>query len=50
VEQGLLNEDDFRDFAFTNAARFYTGMNPAFFDGTVCEDAVSGGLSLKSDI
>ncbi len=50
VGRGLLNEDDFRDFVFTNAARFYTGMNPAFFDGTACADAVSGGLSLKSDI
>ena len=50
LERGLLTEDDFRDFAFTNAARFYTGMNPDFFAGTVCEDAVSKGLSPKPDI
>ena len=50
LERGLLTEDDFRDFAFTNAARFYTEMNPDFFAGTVCEDAVSKGLSPKPDI
>jgi hypothetical protein len=50
VERGLLTDDDFRDFAFTNAARFYTEMDPDFFTGTVCEDAVISGLSQKSDI
>ena len=34
----------FRDFVFTNPARFYTGTNPAFFEGTVVEDAVAGLL------
>ena len=35
VEHGLFDESDFRDFVFTNPARFYTGTNPDFFAGTV---------------
>jgi hypothetical protein len=41
VEDGLLTEDDFRDFVFTNPATLWTGMNPDFFRGTVVEKAVS---------
>jgi predicted TIM-barrel fold metal-dependent hydrolase len=41
VEDGLLCEDDFRDFVFTNAATLHTSMNPDFFKGTVVEDAVA---------
>jgi predicted TIM-barrel fold metal-dependent hydrolase len=41
VEKGLLTEDDFRDFTFTNPATFYAGMNPDFFKGTKCEAAVA---------
>jgi len=37
VERGLLNEEDFRDFVFTNPVRFYTSLNPNFFDGTPVE-------------
>jgi predicted TIM-barrel fold metal-dependent hydrolase len=40
VEDGLLTEDDFRDFVFTNAVRLHAGPNPAFFDGTVVAGAV----------
>ncbi len=40
VEEGLLTEADYRDFTFANAAAFYTGTNPGFFDGTVVADAV----------
>jgi hypothetical protein len=29
--------DDFRDFAFANAARFFGGANPSFFAGTAVE-------------
>ena len=50
LERGILDEDDFRDFAFTNAARFYTEMNPGFFAGTVCEDAVSRVASLPPGV
>ena len=41
VEDGLLSENDFRDFTFTNAVRLYAGLNREFFKGTVCEEAVN---------
>jgi predicted TIM-barrel fold metal-dependent hydrolase len=37
VEHGLLTDDDFRDFMFDNAARFWGEVNPDFFKGTVVE-------------
>ncbi len=39
VERNLIDEDDFRDFVFTNPVRFYTRTNPGFFDGTRVEQA-----------
>lgn len=45
VERGLLTEDDYRDFVFTNPVRFYTRTNPRFFEGTVVEGAVAGMLA-----
>jgi hypothetical protein len=41
VEDGLISEEDFRDYTFTNAATLYAGMNPDFFKGTTCEAAVA---------
>lgn len=38
LEQGLLNEDNFEDFMFTNGVLFHAGNNPDFFAGTVLED------------
>jgi hypothetical protein len=40
VEHGLITENDFRDFVFANPARFWTSMNPAFFNGTAVEREV----------
>ena len=37
VEHGLLTDDDFREFMFTNAVRFWGEANPDFFKGTVVE-------------
>src|SRR5271170_5732819 len=34
VEDGLLNDDDFRDFTFANAVRLWGTQNPRFFEGT----------------
>ena len=31
VEHGLLTDEDFRDFMFTNAVRFWGEVNPNFF-------------------
>jgi predicted TIM-barrel fold metal-dependent hydrolase len=35
VEHGLITADDFRDFMFANAVRFWGEVNPGFFEGTV---------------
>ena len=37
VEHGLIDEEGFRDFVFTNPVRFYTALNPNFFDGSPVE-------------
>jgi predicted TIM-barrel fold metal-dependent hydrolase len=37
VEDGHLDEDDFREFTFANVARMVTTMNPGFFKGTAIE-------------
>jgi predicted TIM-barrel fold metal-dependent hydrolase len=37
VEHGLITEDDFRDFMFSNAVRFWGEVNPDFFKGTSVE-------------
>jgi hypothetical protein len=37
VEHGLLTGEDFRDFMFANAVRFWGEVNPDFFKGTVVE-------------
>jgi hypothetical protein len=38
VEDGHIDEANFRDFTFANAVRLYGTMNPDFFRGTVLED------------
>jgi predicted TIM-barrel fold metal-dependent hydrolase len=45
VELGWIDDRAFRDFVFTNPARFYTGTNPRFFEGTVVESAVADLLA-----
>jgi hypothetical protein len=40
VEDGILTEEDFRDFVFANPVRLWAGMNPHFFTGTVVESQV----------
>jgi predicted TIM-barrel fold metal-dependent hydrolase len=40
VEDGLITEDDFRDFVFCNVAELHTQMNPDFFKGTAVESQV----------
>jgi predicted TIM-barrel fold metal-dependent hydrolase len=37
VDDGLIDDDDFEDFVFTNPVRFYTSVNPDFFAGTRVE-------------
>ncbi len=45
VEHGLLDDDDFRDFMFANAVRFWGEVNPDFFKGTVVEKAAADVLA-----
>src|SRR2546426_1094850 len=44
LEHGLLTDDDFRDFMFANAVRFWGEVNPDFFKGTVVEKAAADVL------
>jgi hypothetical protein len=45
VEHGLITDDDFRDFMFANAVRFWGEVNPDFFKGTVVEKAATEVLA-----
>lgn len=47
LERGMVTEQDFREFTFTNAARLHTTNNPNFFKGTVIEQAVAEELDLR---
>jgi predicted TIM-barrel fold metal-dependent hydrolase len=48
VEHGLLDDNDFRDFMFANAVRFWGEVNPEFFRGTVVEKAAAAVLAAGS--
>jgi hypothetical protein len=37
VQNGLMDEEDFRDFVFVNPIKLHAGMNPNFFRGTILE-------------
>jgi predicted TIM-barrel fold metal-dependent hydrolase len=39
VEDGLITDEDFRDFMFTNPVKFWGEANPDFYRGTVVEAA-----------
>jgi len=41
VERGWIDGAAFRDFTFVNPARFYTGTNPRFFEGTAVAQPVA---------
>ena len=43
VEQGVLSEQDFRDFTFANPIKLWASLNPDFFKGTAIEAAVATG-------
>ena len=45
VEDGVMNDEDFRKFMFTNPMEFFTTGNPDFFKGTRVEDAVAKELN-----
>ena len=45
VDEGLINQEDFREFVFTNPARFWAENNPRFFKGTAVEKQVEALLA-----
>jgi hypothetical protein len=45
IEKGLVDDRDFRDFAFENAVRLHGGMNPDFFEGTAVREAAAEVLA-----
>ena len=45
VEHELITDDDFRDFMFANAVRFWGEVNPDFFKDTVVEKQSAGLLA-----
>ena len=50
VTKGLINQDDFRAFMFTNAARLFTGANPRFFEGTCVSEQVRAEMGLAEAV
>lgn len=45
VEHGLIDESQFREFTFLNAAKLHASVNPDFFKGTAVESAVATALT-----
>jgi predicted TIM-barrel fold metal-dependent hydrolase len=45
LEDGLIDEADFRTFAFGNSVQLYAGANPGFFDGTSVETEARAELA-----
>ena len=40
VDDGLISDDDFRNFSFGNVVAMHNGMNPNFFKDTIVQEAV----------
>jgi predicted TIM-barrel fold metal-dependent hydrolase len=47
VEDGLIDEDEFRRFTFENAVELHGRMNPSFFAGTNVESAAEKVLAAR---
>jgi hypothetical protein len=45
VEHGVLTADQFREFTFTNAVRFYAGDRPDFFADTAVQSAAQAAIT-----
>jgi hypothetical protein len=50
VEHELISSDDFRDFMFTNAVRFWGEVNPDFFKGTAVEKQAAETLARPASV
>jgi len=47
VDDGVITEEDFRDFVFTNPAELWAANRPDFFKGTAVEKQVAALLPKK---
>jgi hypothetical protein len=45
VERGLIDEEQYVEFTFSNVVDLHTRLNPSFFEGTVVEQTVAERLS-----
>ena len=45
VEDGLISEDNFRDFTFANAVHLWGTQNPRFFEGTAVAKEAAAELA-----
>ncbi|MEE8166000.1 MAG: amidohydrolase family protein [Myxococcota bacterium] len=45
IEKGLLSDEDFEAYCFTNSLELYAGTNPNFFERTVLESAAASALA-----
>ena len=45
VEKGLLDDEEFEAYCFTNSLELYAGTNPGFFDGTAIAAEASAALA-----
>lgn len=50
VEDGLITDDDFRDFTFANAVRLWGTQNPRFFEGTRVAREAAAVLSATTPV
>jgi hypothetical protein len=50
VEHGLIDDNDFRDFMFANAVRFWGEVNPDFFKGTAVEKQAAETLARPASV
>lgn len=50
VEEGLITDDDFRDFTFANAVRLWGTQNPRFFEGTRVAREAAAVLAAKTPV
>ena len=44
VEDGRMSSEQFEAFVFSNAVRLHGGVNPTFFEGTLCEKEAAAAL------
>ena len=50
VQEGVITEDDFKNYVFRNPYKLYTEANPNFFKGTVIEREVDRGIAIQADV